>query len=307
MPSLVTTPASPPAHGPYGAAHPLGDPTFRATLVRALRRRLPEDDAEDIVQSAFVEAVAAGKADDDPVLLKRWLAAVARNKAIDHLRKRREVLAGETPDIADARVHESDELLRWAEREMPSGEGAEETLEWMIREAEGETLESIAKESQVPAARVRKRVSRMREHFRKRWSLYAAALAALCVAALLGKRFLASEPTPPIAKDEPSAPLPAPSPLELARDLRRRAFVACNEGNPRRCLDLFDEAKQLDDAGDGARDVQEARSAAMRTLSPPAPSTTMAPPAPSAPPPRDGGVRPPSSAAPTTPLPSGGS
>lgn len=133
---------------------PLEDERFRAVLVRALCRRVPEIDAEDIVQAAFVEAVAAGKADEDPVLVRRWIAAVARNRLVDHLRKRREILTDSLPDVADVRSPHEADLLRWAELELPDGRSAEETLEWMLREADGESLESIAKESNLPPARV---------------------------------------------------------------------------------------------------------------------------------------------------------
>lgn len=283
MSTLVSLPKSPRPTTAYDPSHPFGDARFRAALVRALARRLPEGDAEDLVQSALAEAVAAGKENEDPVLLRRWVAAVARNKMIDHFRKRRELLgnvgdaADENAKIADenAKVADDDDILRWAANEMPSGDGAEETLEWMLREADGESLESIAKESRLPATRVRKRVSRLREHFRRRWSLYVAALAALGIAAALGRQFLFHPVRPePIAKDVPSsfAPKgPERTPQELAQDFRRRAFTECSAGAARACIDLLDEARALDPDGDDAKDVQQARAAAMDVLSPPLP------------------------------------
>ncbi len=249
---------------------PLEDERFRATLIRALRRRVPEIDAEDIVQTAIAEAVSAGKANEDPVLVRRWIAAVARNRLVDQLRKKREVLTESPPDIADTRSPHEGDLLRWAELELPDGRSAEETLEWMLREADGESLESIAKESNLPPTRVRKRISRLREHFRQRWAIYAAALAALAIAGALGWRVLSSPlEVVPIAKDPPLAPSAFPE--EIAKDLRRRAFEACGGGEPQRCVELLDEAARLDPAGDTSPEVVEARSTSRRLLAPPSP------------------------------------
>jgi RNA polymerase sigma factor (sigma-70 family) len=252
---------------------PLEDPRFRSVLVRALRRRVPEIDAEDIVQAAITEAVAAGKADEDPVLVRRWIAAVARNRLVDHFRKKREVLTESPPDIADVRSPHEADLLRWAELELPDGQSAEETLEWMLREAEGESLEEIAKESNLPPARVRKRVSRLREHFRQRWAVYASAFAAIAIAAALGAHLFTGQPeVVPIAKDAP--PDASTSPRQMADDLRRRAFEACGAGQAVRCVELLDDAARLDPAGDTSPEVVAARDSSRKLLAPPAPPSS---------------------------------
>lgn len=253
---------------------PLEDERFRAVLVRALRRRVPEIDAEDIVQAAFVEAVAAGKSDEDPVLVRRWIAAVARNRLVDHLRKKREVLTESPPDIADVRSPHEADLLRWAELELPDGQSAEETLEWMLREADGESLESIAKESNLPPARVRKRVSRLREHFRLRWAVYASAFAAIAIAVALGARMFSGRPeVAPIAKDPP--PEPSASPRQVAEEMRRRAFEACGTGQAVRCVELLDDAARLDPAGDRSAEVVAARETSRKLLAPPTPPSSV--------------------------------
>jgi len=249
-------------------AHPLEDPRFREALTRMVRRRVPESDAEDIVQTAIPEALVAGKRDDDPDALRRWVWGVARHKVVDHFRRRRR-LADELPDVAgeDASQGELD-LLRWARRELPEGENAEETLRWMLREAEGETLETIAEESNLPAPRVRKRVSRLREHFRARWSGQAAALLALGVVVVVLVVVALRKRTDDIAKDQPAPSLsaPTPGPREVAAEKRRAAFERCGAGAFRPCLDLFDEARGLDPAGDEAEAVQRARKAATDAL-----------------------------------------
>jgi len=267
------------------ARHPLEDQRFREALARMVRRRVPESDAEDIVQASLAEAFASGRPADDPDGLRRWVWGVARHKVVDHFRRRRRESA-ELPDVADERERpEYDELdlLRWAKRELPKGENAEETLRWMLREADGETLETIAEESNVPAPRVRKRVSRLREYFRERWTGQAAALVALgvvlVVLVVLAYRWKTASDD--IAKDVPPAPssLP-PTPHELAEEKRRFAFEKCDGGQFRECLDLLDEAKRIDPAGDSAPPVVRARQAAdeaLRVVPPPAPKESKNP------------------------------
>ncbi len=289
--------------------HPLEDPRFREALARMVRRRVPESDAEDIVQTAIAEAIVAGKRDEDPDALRRWVWGVARHKVVDHFRRRRR-LADELPDVADetTRYDELD-LLRWARRELPAGENAEETLRWMLREADGETLETIAEESNVPAPRVRKRVSRLREHFRARWSGQVAALVALGVVVIVIAVVALRKRGDDIAKD---LPLPAPSlapsarepsPRELAEEKRREAFERCEEGSYRPCLELLDQARQVDPSGDKADAVQRARKAATDALNRVGPAPSVAPTAPPETKDFKGKVAPTASAFTPTPLP----
>lgn len=77
-------------------------------LVMSVARRLVGDDAEDLVQVAFI---AAWKSRDrfDPAKgsLSSWLAGIARFKAIDHLRaagRRPATGGGEPNDIATIQV-----------------------------------------------------------------------------------------------------------------------------------------------------------------------------------------------------------
>lgn len=255
----------------HRSRHPLEDSRFREALARMVRRRVPESDAEDIVQAALVEGFASGRPADDPDALRRWVWGVARHKVVDHFRRRRRE-ASELPDVADERerpAYDELDLLRWAKRELPKGENAEETLRWMLREADGETLETIAEESNVPAPRVRKRVSRLREYFRERWTGQAAALLALgvvLVVLVLVYRWKTTRDD--IAKDIPP-PAPsqiAPTPHEIAEEKRRFAFERCDAGEYRECLDVLDEAKKIDPAGDTAPPVVRARQAAEKAL-----------------------------------------
>jgi len=148
---------------------------FRDALLRYVSRRVPAHDAEDVVQSVLLEAATAAQRPDDPVSVRRWIWGIARHKVADHHRRARR----EVSDASDAPLtppaQEVDDLLRWAARELPQGDDAPETLRWLLREADGETLDEIAREARVPATAVRQRVSRLRRHFRARHTLLLAA------------------------------------------------------------------------------------------------------------------------------------
>ena len=150
---------------------------------------------------------------------------ICRHKVVDWFRRmRREVprdLEGDDAVPAESAPTSALDLMRWAQKELPAGKENEQTLEWMLREGEGEKLESIAAEANVPAPRVRQRVSRLRRYFKARWAAQTAAVAALLLVslaiflALRGKKEeIAPRPEPSF---EPSAmPLPppvAPEPL----------------------------------------------------------------------------------------------
>ena len=136
----------------------LGDPALRRALTDFVRRRVPPSDVDDVVQTVLMDALAAPNAPADPRELTRWTLGVARHKVADlHRRVHREPPA-ELPDLeaAPAPIEEI-EMARWAEEQAGSSRDARQTLAWMAREGEGEKLEAIATDEQVPAARVRQR------------------------------------------------------------------------------------------------------------------------------------------------------
>src|SRR5262245_4123830 len=140
----------------------------------------------------------------------------------------------------------------------------------MAREGEGEKLESIAAEAQVPAARVRQRVSRMRRWMKERWMAELAAAAALAILALIIARLLRGPKEEPQIAPRPEPPPTVqpeePTPLDRARALRAEAFKSCDEAAWERCLEKLDEAAGLDPAGDSAPEVVEAREKARKAL-----------------------------------------
>jgi DNA-directed RNA polymerase specialized sigma24 family protein len=188
----------------------LADPALAESLSHFVRARVPESEVEDIVQATITEALAAEEAPEDDEEIVRWVHGICRHKVIDWFRRtRRELphdpeLADETVAAAESVPQSALDLLRWAQKELPEGEEHKKTLEWMLREGEGEKLETIAAEAKVPAPRVRQRVSRLRRYYKAKWAAQAAALAALLVIAVALVLALRK-------KREEIAPLPSPS------------------------------------------------------------------------------------------------
>jgi RNA polymerase sigma factor (sigma-70 family) len=266
MPEL-SGPASPKT---FDRATLLGDPALRSALVRFVRGRAGADDVEDIVQQTLTDALAAASAPESAEELRRWVHGIARNKIADqHRRAGREIPREEPPPgeaAAESAPVSARDLLRWAESELPRGDDAQNTLEWMLREGDGEKLEQIAEEANLPAPRVRQRVSRLRRHFKSRWTAQLAAVAALAGLVLLALaiwRKLA-EPSPTdIAREE----IPEPTPEQRADQIRLHGLELCAKQEWNRCLQELDRAREMDR-------IQQARAAAGHALAPPSPAPT---------------------------------
>lgn len=248
----------------------LGAAETRRFLHDYVRKRVGESDVDDVVQTVLVDALASDRVPEDETEMRRWLIGVARHKIADHHRRGGREQPAELPDIetAPAPVEER-ELARWAEEQAHSTKEAQKTLQWMAREGEGDKLEHIAEEEQLPAARVRQRVSRMRRFMKERWLAELAAVAALALLAFVIWRAL-RQPSVDIAQDTPPTqptdlpikPPPVAPKVAEAGELRKKALEACERGENRVCLDGLDKAKELDPAGDTAPEIQKAREAA---------------------------------------------
>jgi RNA polymerase sigma factor (sigma-70 family) len=264
------------------------DPALLASLTRFVGARIPGSEVDDIVQSVVAEAIVSRHAPTNEEEVAPWVHGIARHKVVDWFRAhQREV--PQDPELQDeAAVSVKDtslearDLYRWAQKELPEGEENAKTLEWMLREGAGEKLETIAAEANVPAPRVRQRVSRLRRHYKERWAAQAAALAALLVvivAIVIASRKKEEQVAPlpaPSALPTPSAlpeptvvPLPPqPTPEERAAELRQDALKKCDGRAWQECLDGLDAARALDPAGDGDPSVKAARARAKNGLRP---------------------------------------
>jgi len=247
--------------------HRLSEPARLRALTQSIRAKVPSRDVEDIVQTTLADALAAAEPPLDLATFDRWLFGIARHKIADFYRRNGRDVILDSDDLADnqaeANPQSARDLLHWVNGELPKEPDAPRTLEWMLREASGDQLESIAKEHQLAAPTVRQRISRLRRHLRTRW----AAAAALSLLIIIGYRLLRPQHSQPIIQPE----VAQRDPLIRARDIRSSALATCHSGMWERCVKELDRAKALDPTGDTTEEVQQARLGAARVLHPPAP------------------------------------
>jgi RNA polymerase sigma factor (sigma-70 family) len=193
----------------------ISDEKLRADLEAAVRRRIRGDAADDVVQATWTDVLQAPQVPSDAEEFRRFVFGVARNKVVDHFRQRARELASpeEVADAAEAGAPVSTrDLLRWAEGKLPDPE-SKDTLEWMLREGDGEKLEQIAREANLPAPRVRQRVSRLRRFLRRHWAAELLLGGALL---LLGAYLFLRHREPELrALPEPRRELPKPVPSAI--------------------------------------------------------------------------------------------
>jgi RNA polymerase sigma factor (sigma-70 family) len=190
----------------------VADPALRREVEAAVRRRLRGEDAEDVVQATLADVLSASRVPEEPEEFRRFVFGVARNKVFDHFRRQRRYVSGqaESETAAPEPPLSARDILRWAEGELPDSE-SQSTLEWMLQEGDGEKLENIARDAQLPAPRVRKRVSRLRKFLRERWAAELALIGLLLLCAGLGAFYWYSRGRTPndFVKREPPRPLPS--------------------------------------------------------------------------------------------------
>src|SRR3954466_11482363 len=189
----------------------VADPILRREVEAAVRRRVRGDEAEDVVQATLADVLSAHTVPEEPEEFRRFVFGVARNKVFDHFRRQKR----QTPGLEDSETRAPEpplsarDILRWAEGELLDSEA--QTLEWMLREGDGEKLEPIARDARLPATRVRKRVSRLRKFLRDRWAAELMLAGLLAIACALGALYWYAKGRTPddFVKREPVRPLPS--------------------------------------------------------------------------------------------------
>ncbi|MBX3190024.1 MAG: sigma-70 family RNA polymerase sigma factor [Labilithrix sp.] len=170
------------------------DPSLRQSVAAMVRRRVPASDADDVAQTVLCDALAAERVPHDPVELRRFVSVIARHKIADFHRRAR--VRGGAIDPAEALARaaaspapiEARALLRRVIDSLARSDRDRQTLEWLVREHDGEQLSSIAEEVGLPAPSVRQRVSRLRRALRAQWAHALAILFAVGACAAIGDR-----------------------------------------------------------------------------------------------------------------------
>ena len=133
-------------------------------VVSYLGRYVPQPDVEDVLQRVFYELWRVHDRYDPRQSLRGWVLSIARKRAIDHLRKRRdtvvsldsvrEISGDDGREIAD-RMAWADEV-RMALKQLP--EGQREAIEMAYYE--GYTQSEIAVALDIPLGTVKTRTAR---------------------------------------------------------------------------------------------------------------------------------------------------
>lgn len=161
----------------------LARPELRRGLAALLRRRVPRDEVADLMQTVLCDALASNAAPTDLDELSRWVSGIARHKIADYRRKSARLVVNEhAEDLASPEPpapFEAREILG----EVLTSEATlrdQKTLDWIVREHDGEALSEIASEEGLPPPAVRKRVSRLRQLLRARFAVMAFGLVLVC-------------------------------------------------------------------------------------------------------------------------------
>jgi len=137
---------------------------FTRTIHGIVLARVPRADADDVVQDVFLVAMERLGTLHDPAAFAGWLSAIARHRAVDHLR--RSPKATELPELAAPPVGDRIEALAVlaAIRSLPPAYS--ETL--TLRLVEGLTGPEIARTTGLTPGSVRVNLHRGMKQLRER-------------------------------------------------------------------------------------------------------------------------------------------
>lgn len=132
-----------------------------------LLTRVPRTDVDDLLQDVFLQAMQRLPGLRDPLAFGGWLAAIARNRATDHLR-RTPLVAELPPDLPSHEAREDDraEALAVLDAIRSLSEAYRETL--VLRLVEGMTGPEIAVRTGLTPASVRVNLHRGMKQLRER-------------------------------------------------------------------------------------------------------------------------------------------
>jgi len=129
-----------------------------------LSRYVPQPDIEDVMQRVFYEVWRVHERYDPNLSLRGWVLGIARKRAIDHLRKRRDVVVplDSMREITGDDGREVAERLVWADEVRTALDKLPQLQREVIELAyfEGYTQTEIALALDIPLGTVKTRTSR---------------------------------------------------------------------------------------------------------------------------------------------------
>jgi len=247
------------------------DPKLRGEVRRAVARKVPASDVDDVAQNAMVSAFRApGLPAGDGPDRDRYVMGTARNEVKMYWRGRKT-----QKDIKDTikigRVVQAVELDRLEVRDMfarvklPGGRWDDFTC-LMRHKLQKVPLVTLAAERGEEYETFAKRMARLEKTIRVQMSGLGAV-----TAMVLGLFLILRNPKPADMAFDLPGPVAAPEsavstqptesdPVDQAGALRGQAYRACLDFDWRTCQSLLDVAAQIDPSGDRDPIVQAARS-----------------------------------------------
>lgn len=138
--------------------------TLGPLVMSYLARYVPQPDIEDVMQKVFYELWRVHERYDPSMSLRGWVLGIARKRAIDHLRKRRDVVVplDSMREITGDDGREVAERLVWADEVRSALDLLPELQRQVIELAyfDGYTQSEIALAMDIPLGTVKTRTSR---------------------------------------------------------------------------------------------------------------------------------------------------
>lgn len=138
--------------------------TLGPLVMSYLSRYVPQPDIEDVMQKVFYELWRVHDRYDPSLSLRGWVLGIARKRAIDHLRKRRDVVVplDSMREISGDDGREVAERLVWADEVRSALDLLPELQRQVIELAyfDGYTQSEIALALEIPLGTVKTRTSR---------------------------------------------------------------------------------------------------------------------------------------------------
>ncbi|MCW2498087.1 sigma-70 family RNA polymerase sigma factor [Jatrophihabitans sp.] len=138
--------------------------TLGPLVMSYLARYVPQPDIEDVMQKVFYEVWRVHERYDPSLSLRGWVLGIARKRAIDHLRKRKDVVVplDSMREITGDDGREVAERLVWADEVRSALDLLPELQRQVIELAyfDGYTQTEIAMALDIPLGTVKTRTSR---------------------------------------------------------------------------------------------------------------------------------------------------
>ena len=138
--------------------------TLGPLVASYIARYVPQPDVEDVLQRVFYEVWRVHQRYDPNLSLRGWVLGIARKRAIDHLRKRRDVVVpiDSMREIIGDDGRETAERLVWADEVRTALDALPQPQQQVIEMAyfDGYTQSEIAVALDIPLGTVKTRTSR---------------------------------------------------------------------------------------------------------------------------------------------------